>query len=63
MDLNRLVSNVPYSFNQIKNLIDKISDLKILIIGDTIIDEYKYVSYLGKVVPKVRNPTLFHPSF
>ena len=28
--------------------INKISELKILIIGDTIIDEYIYVSFLGK---------------
>ena len=48
MDLNSMVSNIPFSFNQIKDLVDKISELKILIIGDTIIDEYKYVSYLGK---------------
>ena len=35
-------------FNDAKDIIDKISELKILIIGDTIIDEYIYVSLLGK---------------
>ena len=35
-------------FNDAKAIIDKISELKILIIGDTIIDEYIYVSFLGK---------------
>ena len=35
-------------FNDAKAIIDKISELKILIIGDTIIDEYIYVSLLGK---------------
>jgi len=35
-------------FNDAKTIIDKISELKILIIGDLIIDEYIYVSLLGK---------------
>jgi bifunctional ADP-heptose synthase (sugar kinase/adenylyltransferase) len=37
-----------FSFNEAKEIIDKIGELKILIIGDTIIDEYIYVSLLGK---------------
>jgi rfaE bifunctional protein kinase chain/domain len=36
------------SFNDAKAIIDRINELKILIIGDTIIDEYNYVSFLGK---------------
>jgi bifunctional ADP-heptose synthase (sugar kinase/adenylyltransferase) len=37
-----------FSFNDAKVIIDRIDELKILIIGDTIIDEYNYVSFLGK---------------
>ena len=37
-----------FDINQIYKIIDKISKLKILIIGETIIDEYIYVSPLGK---------------
>ena len=37
-----------YSINKINKIINQISKLKILIIGDTIIDEYIYVSKLGK---------------
>ena len=37
-----------YSFEKINNIIESISKLKVLIIGDTIIDEYDYVSPLGK---------------
>jgi rfaE bifunctional protein kinase chain/domain len=36
------------SFKDAEAIIDRINELKILIIGDTIIDEYNYVSFLGK---------------
>ncbi len=37
-----------FSFKGAETIIDRINELKILIIGDTIIDEYNYVSFLGK---------------
>ena len=37
-----------YSFEKINKIIESISKLKVLIIGDTILDEYDYVSPLGK---------------
>ena len=37
-----------FSFKKINKIIENISGLKILIIGDTILDEYDYVSALGK---------------
>ena len=37
-----------FSFKDAEGIIDRINELKILIIGDTIIDEYNYVSFLGK---------------
>ena len=37
-----------FSFKEAEAIIDRINELKILIIGDTIIDEYNYVSFLGK---------------
>ena len=42
------ISKEKFSFNDAKAIIDRINELKILIIGDTIIDEYNYVSFLGK---------------
>ena len=37
-----------YNFQQIKMLIDKFSELKILLIGETIIDEYNFCEAIGK---------------
>ena len=37
-----------YSFDKIRKIINDISKLKILVIGDTILDEYTYVTNLGK---------------
>ncbi len=37
-----------YDFKQIKMLIDKFSELKILLIGETIIDEYNFCEAIGK---------------
>ena len=37
-----------FSFKDAEAIVDRINELKILIIGDTIIDEYNYVSFLGK---------------
>ncbi len=37
-----------YNFKQIKMLIDKFSELKILLIGETIIDEYNFCEAIGK---------------
>lgn len=36
------------NFKNIKNLIDKFNDLKILVIGETIIDQYNFCEVLGK---------------
>ena len=37
-----------YTIDQIKEKIDKLANLKVLIIGDAIIDEYQYVDSLGQ---------------
>ncbi len=37
-----------YSLNQIQNFVEDLSDLKVLIIGDAILDEYQYVDPLGQ---------------
>ncbi|MCM8542205.1 MAG: PfkB family carbohydrate kinase [Lentisphaeraceae bacterium] len=37
-----------YSVNDINRVIDSFQDLKILVMGETIIDEYHYVSTMGK---------------
>lgn len=37
-----------YSFNDIKKILERISKLKVLVVGDTILDIYKYSSLLGK---------------
>ncbi len=37
-----------YSFNKIKILIDKLKTLKVLVIGETIIDQYVFCDALGK---------------
>ncbi|MBL6962974.1 MAG: adenylyltransferase/cytidyltransferase family protein [Bacteroidetes bacterium] len=36
------------SYDQLKNYFDKIVDLKVLVLGDIILDEYQFVSPLGK---------------
>ena len=36
------------ALQRIEHLIEKTSDLKVLLVGDTIIDEYRYVSPMGK---------------
>ena len=43
---NKIKEN--FSYKEVESIINRINDLKILIIGDTIIDEYNYVSFLGK---------------
>jgi bifunctional ADP-heptose synthase (sugar kinase/adenylyltransferase) len=43
---NKIKEN--FSYKDVESIINRIDDLKILIIGDTIIDEYNYVSFLGK---------------
>jgi len=35
-------------FNDIMGLLDKVADMKVLVVGDTIIDEYQYVTPMGK---------------
>jgi len=44
-----------YSFEDVANDIDKMKDLKVLVIGDTIIDEYHYCVPLGK---SSKSPTI-----
>ncbi len=43
-------------------LIDKISEMKVLFVGDTIIDEYQYVNPLGKAQKENIIATLHHSS-
>ena len=40
--------NTEYSFSKIKYLIDKLKNLKVLVVGETIIDEYNFCEALGK---------------
>ena len=42
-----------YPIYDIIKIINDINKLKILVIGDAIIDEYIYVSYLGKPSKKI----------
>ncbi|MEM7369282.1 MAG: PfkB family carbohydrate kinase [Bacteroidota bacterium] len=44
-----------YSAGQIIDLLDNLKDLRVLVIGDTIIDEYHYIRSLGK---SSKSPTL-----
>jgi rfaE bifunctional protein nucleotidyltransferase chain/domain len=37
-----------YSPNEVANLVDSLSDLKVAVIGDAIVDQYHYVSTLGQ---------------
>jgi len=46
IDINKIKKR--YSFLQIKNFVEKFKDIKILIIGETIIDEYNFCEALGK---------------
>ena len=40
--------NKQYSFSEIRNLIDTFKNLKVLVLGETIIDEYNFCEALGK---------------
>ena len=44
--LNKIKKN--FNFNEIKNLVEKFKKIKILIIGETIIDQYFFCEALGK---------------
>lgn len=44
-----------YSGDEIIGIIESLSDLKVLVIGDTIVDEYHYITSLGK---SSKSPTL-----
>jgi rfaE bifunctional protein kinase chain/domain/rfaE bifunctional protein nucleotidyltransferase chain/domain len=59
--INRYLSNLPeeiddyltlfrkrHSLDEIEDLIDRMSDLKVLVVGDTILDEYQYCEPMGK---------------
>ena len=48
MPLSSKIFKEKFSYKDVESIINRINDLKILIIGDTIIDEYNYVSFLGK---------------
>ena len=50
MDSSTSKPKEKFLFNEAKEIIDKIGELKTLIIGDTIIDEYIYVSSISEVV-------------
>ena len=54
---NKIKEN--FSYKDAESIIDSINDLKILIIGDTIIDEYNYVSFLGKPSKENITSTLY----
>lgn len=66
--INRYISNLPNEINEYLNLfrqrhklddimklIDNMADLNVLVIGDTIIDEYQYCDAIGK---SSKDPTL-----
>jgi len=57
LSLNKIKEN--FSYKDVESIINRINDLKILIIGDTIIDEYNYVSFLGKPSKENITSTLF----
>lgn len=44
-----------YSLDEILEILDKTTDLKVLVIGDTILDEYQYCDAIGK---SSKDPTL-----
>jgi rfaE bifunctional protein nucleotidyltransferase chain/domain len=59
--INRYLSSLPeaiqqylsffsqrYAYQQILDILDQMSSLKVLVIGDTILDEYQYVQAMGK---------------
>ena len=59
--INRYLSNLPeelnqyldlfrqrYSTDEIMNVIDKMAELKVLVVGDTILDDYQYCEPIGK---------------
>lgn len=59
--INRYLSNLPeeidaymnlfrsrFGLNTVEELLDKMGDLKVLVVGDTILDEYQYCDPLGK---------------
>lgn len=59
--INRYLSNLPeemheyltlfrqrYKQNEIDHIIDQFEDMKVLVIGDTILDEYQYCEAIGK---------------
>jgi len=54
---NKIKEN--FSYKDVESIINRIDDLKILIIGDTIIDEYNYVSFLGKPSKENITSTLY----
>ncbi|KAF0225606.1 MAG: ADP-heptose [Rhodospirillaceae bacterium] len=47
------------SLPQILDLIERVKDMKVLLVGDTIIDEYQYVTTLGKSPKENMIATLF----
>ncbi len=59
MPLSSKIAKENFSYKDIESIINKINDLKILIIGDTIIDEYNYVSFLGKPSKENITSTLY----
>jgi bifunctional ADP-heptose synthase (sugar kinase/adenylyltransferase) len=59
MHLSSIKTKENFSFKDVESIINGINDLKILIIGDTIIDEYNYVSFLGKPSKENISSTLF----
>ena len=56
-ELNHYLSlfRTRYKINDILDLLDKMSNLNVLVIGDTILDEYNYGSVIGK---SSKDPTL-----
>ena len=59
MPLSSKIFKEKFSYKDVESIINRINDLKILIIGDTIIDEYNYVSFLGKPSKENITSTLY----
>ena len=49
-------------FGKLVSLVDRIKDMNVLVVGDTIIDEYQYVTPLGKSPKENLIPTLYRHS-
>ncbi len=47
-----------YSFGEVLATLESVADMRVVLVGDTIIDEYQYVQSLGKTPKENLIPTL-----